>query len=377
LLADEFIVISATGQDDWINRRASAELLHGATASPAYAGTQQLRTDASVALSKLRQYAPAGAQPRLGELYGARAFAALLLASNYCPGFPLRELAGYQPLYGPPLSTEQVLERALVDYDSALAYAADSARILNFVRVGQGRTLLNLGRFAEAASAVTGVPTDYVYRAEYHNPETIGNGLAETSGLFAHASLGPWSVADREGGTGLDFVSARDPRVRTDSLDVRNGITRYGISKYPTVNTPMVVVSGIEARLIEAEAALRANNAAWLTLLNTLRTPGSQTGGVYDPGTGGVAGLAPLADPGTEAGRVDLLFRERAFWLFGTGTRLGDLRRLIRLYGRSSESVFPTGAYPGGGGYGTGTSIPFLPSEEAPFNPAVTGCTSQ
>jgi len=35
-------------------------------------------------------------------------------------------------------------------------------------------------------------------------------------------------------------------------------------------------------------------------------------------------------DPGTQVGREDLLFRERAFWLFATGHRLGDLRRLAR-----------------------------------------------
>jgi hypothetical protein len=39
------------------------------------------------------------------------------------------------------------------------------------------------------------------------------------------------------------------------------------------------------------------------------------------------------------------MFRERAFWLFMTGHRLGDLRRLIRQYGRGAETVFPTGAY--------------------------------
>ena len=44
--------------------------------------------------------------------------------------------------------------------------------------------------------------------------------------------------------------------------------------------------------------------------------------------------LAALADPGTPAAREDLMFRERAFWLFGTGHRLGDMRRMIRQYGR-------------------------------------------
>ena len=58
-----------------------------------------------------------------------------------------------------------------------------------------------------------------------------------------------------------------------------------------------------------------------------------------------VPGLASLSDPGTPDARVDLTFRERAFWMFMTGHRLGDLRRLVRQYGRGSETVFPTGAY--------------------------------
>ena len=37
----------------------------------------------------------------------------------------------------------------------------------------------------------------------------------------------------------------------------------------------------------------------------------------------------PTLDPGDAVGRENLLFRERAFWLFLTGHRMGDLRRLI------------------------------------------------
>jgi hypothetical protein len=39
--------------------------------------------------------------------------------------------------------------------------------------------------------------------------------------------------------------------------------------------------------------------------------------------------VAPT-DPGTANARVDLMFRERAFSLFGTSHRVGDLRRLSR-----------------------------------------------
>jgi len=43
--------------------------------------------------------------------------------------------------------------------------------------------------------------------------------------------------------------------------------------------------------------------------------------------------------------QIDVMFRERAFWLYGTGTRLGDLRRLIRQYNRDQSIVFPIGPY--------------------------------
>ena len=36
---------------------------------------------------------------------------------------------------------------------------------------------------------------------------------------------------------------------------------------------------------------------------------------------------------------LNALFRERAFWLWGTAHRLGDMRRLIRHYGRTEASV--------------------------------------
>ncbi len=74
----------------------------------------------------------------------------------------------------------------------------------------------------------------------------------------------------------------------------------------------------------------------------------------------------------TQAQRVDFHFAERAFWLWGTGHRLGDLRRLVRQYGRDSESVFPTGAYFKGGNYGTDVNFP-IPLEED-NNPNSSGC---
>ena len=42
---------------------------------------------------------------------------------------------------------------------------------------------------------------------------------------------------------------------------------------------------------------------------------------------------------------MDLLFSERAFWMFATGHRLGDMRRLIRQYGRTRASRSSPAAY--------------------------------
>jgi hypothetical protein len=149
----------------------------------------------------------------------------------------------------------------------------------------------------------------------------------------------------------------------------------------------LVLASGVEARLIQAEAALQANDGSWLTMLNTLRTDGTfdtqpnadnpgQTDTLWHAGTGGVPGLAPLSDPQTANDDVDLLFRERAFWLFVTGHRQGDLRRLIRQYHRRQESVYPTGFYQGGlSAYGTDVTAPIPPQER--LNPLFTGCLNR
>lgn len=74
--------------------------------------------------------------------------------------------------------------------------------------------------------------------------------------------------------------------------------------------------------------------------------------------------MQPLTDPGTEAGRVDLLMRERAFWMWLTSHRLGDQRRLMRQYGRTQAGAgFPTGTYFKGGSYGTHVSV-LVPFDE-------------
>jgi hypothetical protein len=121
------------------------------------------------------------------------------------------------------------------------------------------------------------------------------------------------------------------------------------------------VADGVEARLIEAEAALKGGSAAnALTILNALRSNSALLTLRGYPANS----LPPLALAATPAAQVDQLFKERAYWLFLTAHRLGDLRRLVRQYGRDPESVFPTGLYFKGGTYGTDVNSPIPQAEQ-------------
>ena len=127
-----------------------------------------------------------------------------------------------------------------------------------------------------------------------------------------------------------------------------------------------------DAPLIQAEAQLKAGRPdQMIETLNALRAAAQRLGTVTTPTTGATA-LRPLADPGTEEGRVNLLFREKAFWTFRRGQRLGDLRRLVRQYGRTPENTFPQGVHYRGGTYGPDVNLP-VPQDEI-YNPKFKGC---
>jgi hypothetical protein len=267
-------------------------------------------------------------------------------------------------------------------------------------QIGEARALVDLGQYEAAAQLTANIPDNFLYQfmVDWSGGTTIGG--ASVFGLVGGGNVGQHtqgaSVADLEGVNGLPYMSGGDPRTAAASY----GSNQYGVALYapvkygaPTLGVkPITVASGVEARLIAAEAALHAGNAStYLTTLNPLRTDGTFTTapssnpdsvGVIDTtwnaGTGGIAGLRPLTDPGSDSARVTLLFHERAYWLFLTGQRQGDLRRLVRNYGRDPETLYPRGPYPLGGAlqqYGTDVSVQ-IPSEEF-VNPLYRGCLSR
>lgn len=362
-----------------------------------YGLLQKVRGQAREARGALIAYAPDSSRALVGHLEASEAYADVFLADLFCSGVPLSTLDfGRDFTYQPGSSTEEVYQHAVALFDSALTLSADSERVLNLSRVGKGRALLALGRYGEAAAAVSGVPDDFRYALEYSATNNPGpnDALLNRNFVvhdFGHSVSGlALTMVDTEGVNGLPYLSSGDPRVAWAD----NGTTGLGQPlTRPTMyaadgSSSIVLASGVEARLIQAEAALQTNDASWLTTLNALRTDGSydtrrnaadstQTDTLWHAGTGGVAGLALLADPGAPDGRVTLLFQERAFWLFLTGHRQGDLRRLIRQYGRQAQHVYPTGPYPGAHStYGTDVTAP-IPGAERVSNPLFTGCRSR
>jgi hypothetical protein len=324
------------------------------------------RLAASISIDLLREWNPTGPAAELAEMYFVQAYVENILAEHYCNGIIISSVKDGETIYGDPMSVNDALALALAHADSGLALITGSSaadvRIRNALRVTKGRILVNLNRQADAATAVNGVPTNFVYQ-ELHSVTTS---QTQNQMWNFNNNARRYSVSTGEGTNGLNFATANDPRVPTcqggDAVCRAIGVTstsRDDLTQpmwvqriWPVREAPVTIVSGIEARMIEAEAQLKAAQAATsLATLNAARAT--------------VTGLAPLTDAGTDAARVDQLFRERAFWMFSTGHRTGDLRRLVRQYGRTANSVFPTGAWhKNGGTYGGDVTIPLPLAEQ-------------
>lgn len=295
----------------------------------------------------------------LAELYSLAGFTYVFFGENFCSGVPFSAVLDDGSLeFGSPLSTAEILDQALARFDDALthAQAAGSDDLEYLARVGRARALLDQGRFAEAATAVAPVPTDWEYLVRYSS-----NSDRQKNGVYTlNVESERWTVANGEGGNGLpyrDAFTGGDPRTPWQRVDDDVGfdtaIPQYDELKYAAEDSDVPLATGVEARLIEAEAALQTGDAAGFDAIHTaLRA----TAGLGALDTGALS---------TEE-RVDAHFRERAFWLWITGHRHGDLRRLVRQYGRATESVFPTGAYfkVQAGDYGADVDLPVPFDEE-------------
>jgi starch-binding outer membrane protein, SusD/RagB family len=322
------------------------------------------RLAAQQAIVLEKQYNPTAPAANIAEMYFVQAYIETMMAEHYCNGLIFSTITEGLESYGQPITTQEAFTIALAHADSGLALikgtTAQDVKIKGVLQVTKGRILMNLNRYADAAAAVAGVSTSLQYQ-ELHTATT-----SQQNQMWSfNVSNRRYSVSTGEGTNGLNFATANDPRLPVClggdaacraigvTLATRDDLTSpiYVQRLWTTNASPVTIVSGIEARMIEAEAQLKAGQAAAsLATLNAARAT--------------VTGLAPLTDPGTDAARVDQIFRERAFWMFSTGHRTGDLRRLIRQYGRAANSVFPTGGWHKGGSYGGDVTLPVPQAEQ-------------
>jgi hypothetical protein len=372
LLADEWAHSGTFGTRQEVDQR-DIDPANG-TVEGLFAGLSRARAIADFANQRYEVVDTEGSAVR--QRAEARAFSGLamvFLTEHYCEGTPISRFnaATNDFDYGSPLTRAAVLDSAMARFNAALAVAPAGSDQEYLARVGLGRALLNAGDYQAAAAAVADVPTSFIFRGDHDAQSGQNNPI-----WSFNISQERWAATDTEGTNGLPYLAEFDPRmlwIRTPSNDV--GFDRatpvINALKYPDRPAFTIIADGVEARLIEAEWALADGRTGdFLTILNDLR---AQVGDLmpirnFDYQTQlALTGFSPtLADltlPATTAEQVDLLFQERAYWLWLTAHRLGDMRRLIRQYGRTQDAVFPVGLYTPngnakGGSYGTDVNFP-------------------
>jgi len=349
-----------------------------------YSGLTQSRGFIRDAITAMKKSNP-DSVAMIGELYAELGYMEMSLANMYCNGIPLghTESGTFVPAVG--ITDAQVYDSASAHLDTALALItgadAFSTSVRRAAQVIKGRILVEQGQYAAAAALVAAVPTTYIYDMTFSATGGGSNGLWSVANSTARITVG--DSFDFVNGSknlivnALPYASAGDPRVPILSGAASSPVVTAEDQSTPMFLSqlwknqfdPMVLASGVDARLIEAEAQLKAGNIAnMMTILNTMRTQAARPViGLITIGT-----MPALATPATQGAAEKLFFREHAFWTFGRGERLPALRRMIRIFNYTQDQVFPTGTFFKGGIYGTDVNFPIPVTEKA--NPLFTGC---
>ena len=397
------VAASGTIADEWINTetfpdRVSADARtvdpSSATYANIFANLARARVSTERAAAQFRALSDTTVNTGLSEMLSLSGFTYVFLAENYCNGVPLDQLnAGGTVTFGVQLTTSQILDTAQARFTNALAVAralgasVSPANVIKFkalASVGLARTLLDAGDAAGATAAAADslVPTTFSYVVEHDL-----NSFRQQNGVFnGNRNFKRYGVADRKGGVGFPYMSVADPRTPffrspATNLGFDKKTPQFDQQRYVDQKASTTVATGTEARLINAEASLvSGDTVGYLGQLNTLRaTPPAYFLVGNPPAPIPPGALAPLVTPTSDTAAINLLFAERARWLWFTAHRLNDLRRLVRPagqrggYGYDVNAVFPNGAYfKNGLVYGNDVNLPVPLTEQN--NPSFVQC---
>jgi len=373
LLTDEWKSSDTFSQRNETDQRSVQT--NNANIQGAYTTVQQSRGFIRTAIDLLNRYTPDSTR-NIGQMYMTAGFTELTIAENFCNGVPETYTTNGVYVYGPSLTTDSIYKRAAFFLDSALARSNGSDALSvaqkQAVLVMRARVLVDQGQFQQAAALVpvSAVPTNAQYLL------TFDQATGDNQIWSLNISAGRYTVGDSFDVSGviknaLPFASAGDPRVAVANpkkvgFDGTTSLFNQGVFAQRT--DPVPLVSGIDARLIEAEAKLSTSDFAGMVgILNALRTSAQKIGNLSVPAMAAIA-----TTPATKDAAVTLFFREKAFWTFGRGQRLPDERRQVRQYGRPQDQVFPTGPFFKGASYGTDVNFPVTDNEKT--NPQFKGC---
>ncbi len=263
-------------------------------------------------------------------------YAVLLLGEGFC------ELA---IALGPALTPAQAFDSAEVRFTKAIAaaQAANNTAVLNLARVGRARARLNRGNLTGAAEDAALVPQEFVFNATHDlNDGTRNNRVFQQNNQSFSVTVAP-SYRN------LQVAGQPDPRVpvQDGGRDTPDQFSRLWVQlRFTSLTSPTPIATGVEARLILAEARGAGEGVG---ILNTLR---ARTG----------IALPPLT-PAEEAAFTATVAEERRRELFMLGTRWFDINRL-----NLTQSPAAGSPYPKQGQYSTQRCWP-LPDVERLANP--------
>src|SRR5437868_6669466 len=331
------IMVSGMLADEWINTETFPDRIQvdarqtdptSATMAGVFTDLSRARVSAENAVVQFRKFADTTTNAGLAELLTLGGFTYMMFAENYCSGVPF---SNAQPdgsiQYGTPLTTQQMLDTAINRFDQAIVAATEPdtsgspatiqgpeftacRNAIQFAKLAKARALLDGGRLADAdtvASAVN-VPTSFVYVVQHDlNSSRQQNGVYNGDKKFKR-----YGVADLEGGTGLAWISAADPRTpvfRSPSTNkgFDNATAQFDQYRYIDEKASVTVATGAEARLINAESALqRGDTAGFLAFLDGLRTapPPYFLVGDLSLQTQTIAPMDPLASPASSSAAI-------------------------------------------------------------------------
>jgi hypothetical protein len=214
LFTDEFRSSDTVTTRNDADRRTQTSASNGNLADIPYTALQRARRSNESAARLIASFFPAS-DPRIAEVLSLAGFTYVALGEAWCSGTPVPSSeTAEQFIPAPGITTAQMFDSAALRFNNAItglggATDATSVARRRLAQIGLARALMNNNKYAEAATAVASIPDNFVY----FNDHSANTGREENSIWNLNGSNRRYTVADVEGGNGLNFRSANDPRI--------------------------------------------------------------------------------------------------------------------------------------------------------------------